>query len=274
MDNDDQPVGRVLSRREVLTLFGAAGAAAIVAACSVPAAPTVTPVAPTGTPVAVTVPVFETAAAGTATPATAATEAVSLPACIVRPAQTEGPYFVDEMLNRADIRSDPSGGAADRAGVPLVLTLRVSQLNGTACLPLPGAQVDVWHCDADGVYSDVGSAVGQKFLRGYQVTDADGLVTFTTIYPGWYSGRTAHIHFKIRTDPAAAQGAEFTSQMYFDDAVSDAVYGLAPYTGRGERNTRNATDGVYRSGGDQLLLALTTIEEGYAATFDIGLQMS
>lgn len=284
MDHDDEPVGRVLSRREVLALLGAAGAAAL-AACSAPAA------APTGTPAA-TVPVLptlppatNTAAAPTGTPVAAtaavptgtpvaATAEVSLPACIVRPAQTEGPYFVDEMLNRADLRSDPSGGAADRAGVPLVLTLRVAQLNGAACTALAGAQVDVWHCDAEGVYSDVGSAAGQRFLRGYQLTDAAGQVTFTTIYPGWYPGRTAHIHFKIRTDPAAGPSVEFTSQLYFDEAVNDAVYALAPYNTRGERTTRNATDGPYRSGGDQLLLTLTTSEEGYAAAFDVGLQMS
>ena len=159
----------------------------------------------------------------------------------------------------------------DDQPVGRVLSRRAEQRQHfAACTPLPGAQVDVWHCDAGGVYSDAGGAVGQKFLRGYQVTDANSLVTFTTIYPGWYPGRTAHIHFKIRTDP----GAEFTRQMYFDDAISDAVYGLAAYTGRGKRNTRNTTDGVYGSGGDQLLLALTTIEAGYAATFDIGLQMS
>ena len=286
MHADDKPIGRVLSRREVLALLGAAGAAAL-AACATPtAAPTATSLPATSASAAtstvgatvaptVTVPVFETAPAATDVPATAAaTEStVALPACIVRPAQTEGPYFVDEMLNRSDIRSDPSGAAADRAGVPLVLTLRVAQLNGSTCTPLEGAQVDIWHCDAEGVYSDVGSASGEKFLRGYQVTDADGLVTFTTIYPGWYQGRTAHIHFKIRTDPAAAQGTEFTSQLYFDETLNDTVYALAPYNTRGTRTTRNADDGVYQNGGDQLLLALTTIEEGYAATFDIGLQL-
>ncbi len=267
MDNDDRPIGRVLSRREVLALFGAASAAAL-AACTPPAA---TSVAPTAAP-PVTVPVFASAtspaAPATAVPATA--EAAALPACLVRPAQTEGPYFVDELLNRSDIRSDPAGGAATRAGVPLVLSLRVAQLNGAACTPLAGAQVDVWHCDAQGVYSDVGAAAGQQFLRGYQVSDAAGLVTFTTIYPGWYQGRTAHIHFKIRTDA----GLEFTSQLYFDEALNDAVYALAPYSSRGRRTTRNADDGAYRSGGDQLLLALTPIEEGYASTFDIGLQLS
>ena len=290
MDNDDKPVGRLLSRREVLALFGAAGAA-VLAACS----PRAAGLTPSAVPATVTVPVFASAttaataaatdlatepAAVTATsaatdlatePAAAtATQAVALPACIARPAQTEGPYFVDENLNRSDLRADTEGGAEARAGVPLLLTFHVSQLNGADCTALEGAQVDVWHCDADGVYSDVGSAGGHNFLRGYQLTDANGAASFTTIYPGWYPGRTAHIHFKVRT----TAGLEFTSQVYFDDATSDAIYALAPYNTRGERTTRNANDGVYRQGGDQLLLTLTTIEEGYAAVFDLGLQLS
>src|SRR5207244_2699335 len=102
----------------------------------------------------------------------------------------------------ARIRSDPSDGSV-KPGAPLRLALRVSRLTAGSCAPLPGAMVDVWHCDALGAYSDVsdpgGSTVGKKFLRGYQVTDAEGLVRFTTIYPGAYPGRAVHIHFKIRS---------------------------------------------------------------------------
>src|SRR6188508_2290795 len=117
--------------------------------------------------------------------------------CVVTPALTEGPYFVDEMLNRSDIRSDPATGAA-RPGVPLDLTLALSQVGASGCGPLAGALVDMWHCDALGVYSDVSAqrSVGQQFLRGYQISDAGGNVRFTTIYPGWYQGRAVHIHFK------------------------------------------------------------------------------
>jgi protocatechuate 3,4-dioxygenase beta subunit len=194
------------------------------------------------------------------------------PGCIVRPQQTEGPYFVDEQLNRSDIRSNPADNTV-KPGVPLKLTFRVSRVNGAACVPLAGAIVDLWHCDAAGVYSDVrdrgSSTVGQKFLRGYQTTDAKGLATFTTIYPGWYPGRTVHIHFKIRTD-GANQSSEFTSQLYFADALTDQVYQQSPYNIRGQRNTRNNRDGIFRDGGEQLLLSLVPAGKGYAATFEIG----
>jgi protocatechuate 3,4-dioxygenase beta subunit len=195
---------------------------------------------------------------------------------VVRPEQTEGPYFVDEMLNRSDIRSDPSDGSV-RPGIPLALSFVVSRI-GNTCEPLAGAMVDVWHCDAAGVYSDVndrssGSTVGQKFLRGHQVTDTNGRAHFTTIYPGWYPGRTVHIHFKIRTEEAGAT-QEFTSQLYFDDAFSDQVFTNEPYAAKGQRGTRNENDGIYRDGGSQLLLNVIPTADGYAATFDIGLDMS
>jgi len=244
MDNDDAPIGRVLTRREALALLGASGAALFTGAG-----------------------VFE------GVPHAAAAVA---PSCVARPEQTEGPYFVDERLNRADIRSDPAAGIT-KPGIPLLLALTVSRLRGGACSPLAGAQVDLWHCDAGGIYSDVTDphfrTVGQRFLRGYQVTDRRGTVRFTTIYPGWYDGRTVHLHFKVRTEPAASKGHEFTSQLYFDDALSDRVLSRAPYAGRGERTTRNADDGIFREGGRQLMLDPRPSGAGYAASFAIGLQL-
>ena len=203
------------------------------------------------------------------------------PACTVRPQQTAGPYFVDAGLNRSDIRSDPATGSV-KPGVPLTLQFQVSQVGANACMPLAGAIVDVWQCDATGVYSGVvdrsANTLGQTFLRGAQVTNADGLVEFTTIYPGWYPGRTVHIHFKIRghvaTDQGANQGYEFTSQLYFDDAVSDRIYAQAPYSG-GQHTTRNQNDGIFRSGGgDQLMLPVTQAGEGYTGRFEIGLEIA
>jgi protocatechuate 3,4-dioxygenase beta subunit len=244
MDNDDAPIGRIFTRREALALLGASGAVFLTRSTLFDGLPH--------------------ASAATA------------PSCVVRPEQTEGPYFVDERLNRSDIRSDP-GARVTKAGVPLLLALTVSSLRDGACRPLPGAQVDLWHCDAEGVYSDVTDphfdTVGQRFLRGYQVTDREGTVRFTTIYPGWYEGRTAHIHFKVRTQPASAKGHVFTSQLYFDDALSDRVFGRAPYAGRGERKVRNPDDQIFRRGGRELTLDPAPSGEGYAASFALGLEL-
>ena len=243
MTLENQPTGPLLSRREVVTLLGATGAAWLMTGSLIP----------------------RQAIAG-----------AQNPSCVVRPEQTEGPFFVDERLNRSDIRSDPADGRV-RPGTPLVLTLLVSRLTAGDCQPLQGAQVDIWHCDAAGIYSDVQdrsfNTIGQKFLRGYQITDARGEARFVTIYPGWYAGRTVHLHFKVRTAPNARQSFEFTSQLYFDDELTDRVHAAPPYAARGPRTTRNRQDGIFRRGGDQLMMAPTTTAEGYAATFAIGLQL-
>ncbi len=198
----------------------------------------------------------------------------SLPACVVRPRQTEGPFFVDGDLERTDLRIDPRTGAV-KVGTPLRLAFRVSQVGGSACAPLARAEVHVWHCDADGHYSSVRDPrtpnAGQAFLRGFQQTDADGTARFMTIYPGWYPGRAVHLHFKIRT-ATAARAAEFTSQLYFDDALSEHVYATPPYATRGRQKLANADDFLFRDGGRQLLLDVTPQGKGYAAVFDIGLQ--
>jgi protocatechuate 3,4-dioxygenase beta subunit len=281
MDNDDKPIGRVLSRREVLILIGVSGAS-VLAGCTV-AQPQSGVAAATATTAPAATATATLAAVAVAAPAatTAATEAPMLAteelSCVVRPEMTEGPYFVDVQLDRSDIRSDPTDGSI-REGVPLELVFYVAQVNGAACTPLAGAMVDVWHCDAQGVYSAVSGAGGdtsnQKFLRGYQVTDASGKAQFTTIYPGWYTGRTVHIHFKVRTTAADGQSYEFTSQLYMDDALSDEIFSRAPYLRSGSRDTTNATDMHYANGGDQLLLALAPAGEGYTTTFALGLDLA
>ena len=203
--------------------------------------------------------------------------AASVPPCIVRPEQTEGPYFVDERLDRSDIRSDPSDRSV-KEGAPLQLTIRVHEIRGAACTPLANAVVDLWHCDALGVYGDVHDRAfdtrGRKFLRGFQRTGADGKADFRTIYPGWYPGRTVHIHFKIRTDPDSRRGEEFTSQIYFDDLLTDQVHARAPYNVKEGRRSRNRDDGIFEEGGDQLIVSLGRQGEGYGGAFDIGLDRS
>jgi protocatechuate 3,4-dioxygenase beta subunit len=240
MTADDAPIGRLLSRREALELLGA-GALWL-----------------TG---------------NTLNPGWAA---ANTHPCVVRPEQTEGPYFVDEDLNRSDIRPDPADGEV-MPGTPLALTLLISRVGDGICQPLPGARVDLWHCDALGIYSGVQDSrfntVGKKFLRGYQTTDKEGEARFVTVYPGWYYGRTVHIHFKIRTDPAARQGFEFVSQLYFDDALTDRIHSVEPYTARGQGRVRNRNDGIFRRSGDQLMLKPVESVEGYAALFAIGLQI-
>jgi protocatechuate 3,4-dioxygenase beta subunit len=241
MDRDDSPVGRVLTRREALAVLGVSGLALL----------------------------------GRTTPGLAwPTTGRPAPGCVVRPEQTAGPYFVDEKLNRSDIRADPKSGVV-KEGTPLALTIALSRLDQGACAPLAGAHVDIWHCDAAGVYSDVEdpgfNTLGQRFLRGYQITDARGEAGFRTIYPGWYAGRTVHIHFKVRTDPGGERGHEFTSQLYFDDELTSQVHSKAPYAAKGKRRDRNADDEIFARGGGQLLLAPTGAGEGYAARFDVGL---
>lgn len=210
----------------------------------------------------------------------AAMPSQSVPACVVTPQETEGPYFVDELLYRTDVRSDPASGAV-KDGVPVRLGFQVSQVGGAgACAPLAGAVVDIWQCDALGVYSDVSdpgfNTKGQKFLRGSQTTDGNGYAEFLTIYPGWYRGRTVHTHFKVRTDPLAQTGYEFTSQLYYDDALTDAVQAQPPYAAKGMRDMRNADDGIFRQGGDQLLLELQPGDDGtsYSTTFAVGVDLS
>lgn len=262
IDNDDLPVGRILSRREILALLGATGATFLAGCAPIqPPTPHTTSTAPT-------------AASSDVTATLAAGNTVAAPTCIVRPEMTEGPYFVDEKLNRSDIRSDPTDGSV-KEGAPLQLSFAVAQVSQGSCTPLVRALVDIWHCDALGVYSDVAdpgfNTKGKQFLRGYQVTDTKGIAQFLTIYPGWYRGRTVHIHFKIRTNANAGAAHEFTSQLFFDDAFTDHVYTQPPYASKGERTLRNAGDGIYRNGGAQLLLSPVKTEQGYQATFTIGL---
>lgn len=165
------------------------------------------------------------------------------------PALTEGPYFVDELLNRSDIRVDPVTSVV-QPGLPMYLTVNVSQLNSCVIAPLTGAFVDIWHCNAAGVYSDVAaqSTVGQQFLRGYQTTDRHGNARFITVYPGWYTGRSVHIHSKIRLFNGTTQSYEFTTQFFMDENIADVVYTASPYNTRTVRDTRNSNDGIYLGG--------------------------
>jgi protocatechuate 3,4-dioxygenase beta subunit len=183
-----------------------------------------------------TVAAASTTAAATSTGLTAA-DFESLGVCQLTPEQTEGPFYLDSELVRQDITEGLTGH-------PLRLGIRVVD---ASCAPLPGAVVDIWHCDVDGDYSafddgassDDGGA-GTTFLRGSLVADDAGIVEFATNYPGWYTGRAVHIHCKVHLDGSTA----LTSQLYFAEDYTDQVHAEEPYAARGTRDTRNETDAI------------------------------
>ena len=255
------PARARLSRRDLLG-FAAKGAASVVVSQSVLLACGVGAASATDT---------STSGGTTSTTGTTTTGA----SCILTAALTEGPFFVDEKLNRSDIRTDPGSGAVS-AGIPLALAFNVSRVANSACTPLTGAYLDVWHCDSTGTYSDV-SGSSRKFLRGYQITDANGVAAFTTIYPGWYGGRAVHIHFKLRLYAGSSKTYEFTSQFFFNDTLTDSVYTQSPYSSRGSRNTRNSSDGIYNSlsANDKAGLTLQTSNttDGYAGLINLGVNV-
>jgi protocatechuate 3,4-dioxygenase beta subunit len=173
--------------------------------------------------------------------------------CPLTPEQTEGPFYFDPKLLRSDIKEG-------RPGVPLLL--RVQVVDTTDCAAFANARVDVWHCDSAGVYSGYDSerSAGETFLRGTQRADAQGTVSFETIYPGWYAGRATHIHCKA----IAADGREVTTQFYFPDELSDSVYRESSYAApRGGRRPVNAEDGLFRDGGDATMLQIRRGAGGY-----------
>ena len=173
--------------------------------------------------------------------------------CTLTPEMTEGPYYFDADSIRSDIRDE-------REGATLRLAIRVRD---SECKPLPDAVVDIWHCDALGEYSTSDA----PFLRGAQVTNRDGIVEFTTIYPGWYQGRTVHIHAKVHLDGSTV----LTTQLFFDDGVTAAVYGREPYTRHTGREVLNADDGIFD---EALLLDVSRAGDAYDATisFDVALR--
>jgi protocatechuate 3,4-dioxygenase beta subunit len=173
---------------------------------------------------------------------------------------TEGPYYLDGKAVRSDITEG-------KPGMPLRLDLTV--VDADTCKPIPGATVEVWHADATGNYSGFGQTTSNStFLRGIQHAGDDGAVTFLTLYPGWYPGRAVHVHLKAHNGGNTVH----TTQLFFDESVSDAVYATSPYSSRSGRRTANAQDGIYQGGGAQSTLQLARDGNAYVGTLTLGIR--
>jgi protocatechuate 3,4-dioxygenase beta subunit len=230
-----------MTRRRALGLAGAAGAAYVAG-----------PLRPFGT-------------GGDA----AAPDEAEAASCVLAPEVTEGPYWVDVREKRSNV-------VAGQSGAPLTLDLYIYR-SDDSCEPAQGAVVDIWHCNASGLYSDeaANGTSGSTWLRGYQETDAQGHVQFTTIYPGWYSGRTVHIHVRVRTFSGSSTTYNFTTQIFFAEETSSAVFATSPYSSRSGRDTTNEEDMIYQQevqAGNVLMPALSgSPSAGYSGTVGIGL---
>ena len=241
-----------LRRREVLAALGASVGAAAMAACgSSSTSPTATASASAAT---------TTSTAGNA-------------ACAVAPSETRGPYpdTVGMINNSSFLRRDITEG---KPGIPLALTLTVVNVN-SACAAVSGLQVEIWQCDATGNYSEYAqpgfNGTGQTFLRGVQTTDANGQVTFNTIYPGWYAGRATHIHVDVYRSGAIVK----STRIAFPETVSSAVYASGVYAAHGQNNqTSNANDNVFSDGvTNELATVSGSVAGGYTAMLNVGIQI-
>jgi protocatechuate 3,4-dioxygenase beta subunit len=203
--------------------------------------------------------------------------------CEVTPEGEIGPYFADDSatgFNRSSIVSNLDG-TSTQPGVPLTLSVTVVDAKN-GCTPYVGAQIDIWHCNASGVYSDISSeeTSSDQWLRGYQLTDANGQVTFKTIIPGWYSGRTTHIHLRVRSSYSEASSTSDgtnTTQCFFDQTFIDTLYTtVSPYSAEGKNPTTNASDRVYsqEEDGANLLTLTGDNTNGYAASVTIFLPIT
>ena len=230
----------VLTRRRVLAWLGGLGLAALLPGCANDgdsAAPT---------------------AAATTTGSTTTTATTRTVDCMLSPEQTEGPYYIDLDRVRRDITEGRPGAT---------LELAVNVVDGDSCQPISDAAVDIWHCDAEGVYSGV-QGDDATFLRGIQMTDSGGEAVFQTIYPGWYTGRAVHIHVKVHVG-----GTEtYTGQLYFDPGVTEAVYTAEPYNARPGPDTPNESDGIFAQGGDQTVVSVAPEGDGYGGVVTLGVR--
>lgn len=195
--------------------------------------------------------------------------------CILIPQETAGPYPLDLSGDATKFRRDVTEG---RPGIPLDIILTVVNINNE-CKPIANARIDIWHTDKDGVYSGYNqpraNTVGETFMRGIQITDANGIAEFKTIYPGWYDGRITHIHFQVFLNSLLSA----TSQMAFPQEITQQVYATDLYKTRGQNTTvsSNETDGVFASPAGSLQYEMLNIISntqtgGYTGLMVIGIR--
>jgi protocatechuate 3,4-dioxygenase beta subunit len=179
-------------------------------------------------------------------------------ACVVTPTETAGPFPSLTDLFRSDIREG-------RPGTLLTLTIRVVNTNAS-CAAVSGANVEIWHCDVAGDYSQYGSQAGQTFLRGIQTTNSNGEVTFTTIYPGWYQGRATHIHVEVTVGGVSRK----VTQIAFPESVNNLVHASGAYASRGTNPVSNASDNIFADSlSSELVTPTGDTVAGFAATFQV-----
>ncbi|MET0629202.1 MAG: intradiol ring-cleavage dioxygenase [Acidimicrobiia bacterium] len=244
----------MLSRREALSMFGVAGVALVAAACSDGGSNDNAE----GTATANSA---KTKAASTTTtsPANATTTgAATTVDCVLTPEMTEGPYYLDDQVIRRDVTEG-------KTGIPLQLDLTVA--DASSCTPIPGLMVEIWHADAEGAYSGFGAGGSTTtFLRGGQNADTNGKVQFNTIYPGWYQGRTVHIHVKVHDGNTV-----HTTQLFFDQTLTNEVFTRSPYQGH-SGGTTNSQDNIFSGGGTSTTLKTSESGNGYLGTLVMGVQ--
>jgi len=191
-------------------------------------------------------------------------------ACTLTPEQEEGPFYVDEGLLRSDVTDGQTG---------IAMTLVITVVGQGTCTPVEGAAIDIWSANHLGEYSDESQqgTVGQKYLRGIQLTDAAGQVRFTSLYPGWYAGRACHVHLKVRIGGTAATTSYDSTgstvahggQLFFPSDQNDALRALYPDDTNSFIN--NDADRVYTGqGGAAALVTLTgTATNGFTASVTV-----
>lgn len=203
--------------------------------------------------------------------------------CAATPEGEIGPYFADDSdtrFNRSNILTNLDGTNA-QTGIPLALTITVLD-SQKSCAAYVGAQVDIWHCNSAGIYSDQAAenTTTEQWLRGYQLTDSSGNVTFNTVIPGWYSGRTTHIHLRIRStysNASSTSDGTNTTQCFFDQTFIDRLAtSVAPYNTEGTNPTTNVSDHVYagEENGANLLVVTGSDTAGYTAAITIYLPIA